>query len=169
MRNERTKQLLIGVLSGMLAVPGCVSIRHESELGTNDFAPLQNYWGCDPCETMGSQTQCCDVACEVTDLNHPTEMPIRGLQPLVPLGNAVSGVAVGVKNGVGRIGGGIVGLKGKVQKHCVDWQSKRKQKSNPPPWPKFHPVPAKPAFEAAAGDMSTTPETFGSFGPTSEE
>ena len=168
MRNERTKQLFIGALSCLLAASGCVSIRHESELGPNDFVPMQSCWGRESCEILGSQTQCCDIGCEMTDLDHPTEMPIHGMQPLVPLRNAASGAVVALKNGVGRIGSGIVRLKGNVQTHCGDWQSKHKQKNNPPPWPKFHPVPAKPAFEAATGDMATTPGTFGSFGPASE-
>jgi hypothetical protein len=176
MRNERTKQLLIGVLSCMLATPGCVSVRHACELGSNEFVPLQNYVGGAPRETLGFQAQRCDIGCEVTDLKHPTEMPIHGVQPLVPLRNAALGIVTGLKDGAGQVGSSLVGLKGKVQGHwvkvqghCGDWQSKRKQKSNPPPWPKFHPVPAKPVFEAASGDMSTTPGTFGSFGTIAEE
>lgn len=174
MRNEGTKQLLIGVLGCFLAAPGCVSIRHESELGTREFVPLQSCCEAEPCQTLGSQTQCCEIGCEVSDLNHssdlnhPTEMPVHGIQPLVPLKNAASAAVIGLRNGGARIGDSVVRLKGKVHTHCVDWQAKHKQKSNPPPWPKFHPVPAKPVFEAAAGDMATAPGTFGAFGPATE-
>jgi hypothetical protein len=63
----------------------------------------------------------------------------------------------------------MLGVKDKLQTHCSDWHSKRKEKNNPPPWPKFHPVPAKPVFEAQSGEMANAPEIFGTFGPAAEK
>jgi hypothetical protein len=165
MRKERKKQLLIGLLGCLLAAPGCVSIQHESEFGPNDFAPLQSHLNCVHCIPQGSQTVGCNSSYSETDLHHPTDMPVHGMQPLLSLRYA----ATGIKNGAGRVGSSVVGFKDKVHAHCSDWHSKRKQKSNPPPWPKFHPLPAKPAFEAATGDIANTPGTFGSFGPAANE
>ena len=165
MRNERTKHFWIGLLSLTLAAPGCVSIRHKKEFGPNDFSPLQSHLNCGHCGPIEPQLQGCEDPCEVMDLHHPMDMAIPGLQPWVPVRNAASGM----KNGASRICSSMLGLKDRMHARCSDWQSKRKEKDNPPPWPKFHPVPAKPVFEAQTGEMANAPEIFGAFGPASEE
>lgn len=165
MRIERTKQFWIGLLSLTLAVPGCVSIRHESEFGPNDFAPLQSHMTCDVCGPVEPQLAGCSDPCEGADLESPMGVELPRLQPMVPLRNA----AAGVKNGVNRICSSMFGIKERLHARCNEWQTKRKEKNNPPPWPKFHPVPAKPVFETQTGELGNSPEIFGNFGPAAED
>lgn len=165
MRNERTKQFWIGLLSMTLAAPGCVSIRHENEFGPNDFAPLQSHLNCGFSGSSEPQLQGCCDPCEVTDLHQSMDMANPGVRPWIPLRNAASGI----KNGATQICSSMLGFKDKMHARCNDWNSKRKEKNNPPPWPKFHPVPAKPVFEAQTGEMANAPEIFGAFGTAAEE
>jgi len=44
------------------------------------------------------------------------------------------------------------------------WIQAKKDEANAPPWPRFHPVPAKPAFEPERNADSDTPEIYGRFG-----
>jgi hypothetical protein len=93
------------------------------------------------------------------------DMANPGVRPWIPLRNAASGI----KNGATQICSSMLGFKDKMHARCNDWNSKRKEKNNPPPWPKFHPVPAKPVFEAQTGEMANAPEIFGAFGTAAEE
>jgi len=44
------------------------------------------------------------------------------------------------------------------------WIHAKKEEANPAPWPRFHPVPTKPVFEAEEAESSAMPETYGRFG-----
>jgi hypothetical protein len=57
--------------------------------------------------------------------------------------------------------------------HCVScrhglchWYQRKREDANAPPWPHFHPVPTKPAFEPETpySDVDATPEAYGTFG-----
>ena len=41
------------------------------------------------------------------------------------------------------------------------WCEMKKMEANPPPWPKFHPVPARPAFSRSEMSPSHTPDAYG--------
>jgi len=44
------------------------------------------------------------------------------------------------------------------------WIHAKKADANPAPWPRFHPVPTKPVFEADEAESSGMPEIYGRFG-----
>jgi hypothetical protein len=46
------------------------------------------------------------------------------------------------------------------------WVDKKKREANPPPWPRFHPIPTQPAFESQQEPNTTVPENYGCFGPS---
>ena len=44
------------------------------------------------------------------------------------------------------------------------WCAMKKAEANPPPWPKFHPVPARPAFSRSEMSPWNTPDAYGTIG-----
>ncbi len=55
----------------------------------------------------------------------------------------------------------------RVHGWCADahaWRLKKKRERNPPPHPRFHPVPVKPVFAHQPGSLSEDPEFYGRFG-----
>ncbi|MCU0711274.1 MAG: hypothetical protein MUC43_04385 [Pirellula sp.] len=165
MRSERSKKLLIGVSSLMLAVPGCVSIRHENELALIGAGSHQTHLPRNQCSSVAVSVQECGDPCRRPDSQAVRGIGLSGIEPTKP----IRIVASGVKNGANRVCSSLIGFKERVHFQCNDWWSRQKEKNNPPPWPKFHPVPAKPAFESQTGDIADSPEIFGAFGPAKEE
>jgi hypothetical protein len=50
---------------------------------------------------------------------------------------------------------------------CEEWKAwceMKKREANPPPWPKFHPVPARPAFSRSEMSPWNTPDAYGTIG-----
>lgn len=50
----------------------------------------------------------------------------------------------------------------KASIHC--WIHTKREETNAPPWPRFHPVPTRPVFEPEVKGSSMTPEIYGRFG-----
>ncbi len=44
------------------------------------------------------------------------------------------------------------------------WIQRKKEDANQPPWPRFHPIPAKPVFEPSEETLPMDPEIYGRFG-----
>lgn len=44
------------------------------------------------------------------------------------------------------------------------WILRKKEDANQPPWPRFHPIPAKPVFEPSEETLPMDPEIYGRFG-----
>ncbi|MCE3015616.1 MAG: hypothetical protein ACK56W_06515 [Pirellula sp.] len=50
---------------------------------------------------------------------------------------------------------------------CEEWKAwweMKKRDANPPPWPKFHPVPARPAFSRSEMSLWNMPDAYGTIG-----
>ncbi|XZE18731.1 hypothetical protein SH449x_004033 [Pirellulaceae bacterium SH449] len=173
MRAVRSKQLLAGVLGLMLCGSGCVSICHErdfdSAFGTPSGVPLLardfstrepepkarplRHPQPHPGVARVIHEDCGESHCDCAMPSHP---------PAEPLLDAVSGL----RSGAGHLYYRALGAKHDLHSKCTDWRNRRKEKSNPPPWPKFHPVPAKPVFESDTTESLTAPDIFGAFGPS---
>jgi hypothetical protein len=54
-----------------------------------------------------------------------------------------------------------------AKQSCSDWIARKKEEANPPPWPRFHPIPTKPVFEPEEQSPNDAPEAFGTFGKPS--
>ena len=143
MTKKRLKKRLIALLVLLtLHGTGCVSIRKVPE---NSVSKVAN------CGL--SNAPALDECCELYDRSAVAKRWARQLNPikLVP-----SGVSEWVSQQPGRCSA----MKASVQ----GWIRKKKEESNPPPWPRFHPVPTKPVFESDEIDSSSTPEIYGRFG-----
>jgi len=44
------------------------------------------------------------------------------------------------------------------------WIQRKREDANQPPWPRFHPIPAKPVFEPSEETLPVDPEIYGRFG-----
>ena len=44
------------------------------------------------------------------------------------------------------------------------WIQRKKEDANQPPWPRFHPLPAKPVFEPSEETLPMDPDIYGRFG-----
>lgn len=44
------------------------------------------------------------------------------------------------------------------------WLQRKKEDAIQPPWPRFHPIPAKPVFEPGEETLPMDPEIYGRFG-----
>jgi hypothetical protein len=173
MRVVRSKLLLAGILGLMLCGSGCVSICHEREFdaamgprllgapllarqsGAREPQPIVIPPSCarpHPGVARVTREDCGESHCECVVPCHP---------PAEPLLDAMSGL----RSGLGHLYYRTLGAKQELQSKCIDWRNRRKEKFNPPPWPKFHPVPAKPVFESDSTEPLTAPDIFGTFGP----
>jgi hypothetical protein len=56
----------------------------------------------------------------------------------------------------------------RLRYRCQDKIAAYREAANPPPWPKFHPVPVQPAFTPRETELVNAPDSFGSFGPSPE-
>ena len=54
---------------------------------------------------------------------------------------------------------------GRMKAKMSDWIRRKKEEANPPPWPRFHPVPTRPVFEPTDETEPMDPEMYGQFGP----
>lgn len=173
MRAVRSKLLLAGILGLMLCGSGCVSICHERDFDAALRPPLPGApllarksiardhqptvlprSNAHPHAGVARVTRedCGESDCDCAMPCHP---------PAEPLLDAVSGLRIGAGHFYYR----ALGAKQDLHSKCTDWRNRRKEKSNPPPWPKFHPVPAKPVFESDSTEPLTAPDIFGTFGP----
>lgn len=165
MRKKRSTSQTIGILSLMLFGSGCVSIRHENELPFDHEIVAQPQISRSSDHVLGIGCRECEDPCIATGPQQPIGISVPWMNPARPLRY----VASGVKTGANKVCSSVAGLKERVCTHCNDWWSQQKQKNNPPPWPKFHPVPAKPVFEGQPGGGAESPEIFGAFGPAQDE
>lgn len=172
MRAVRSKLLLAGILGLMLCGTGCVSICHERDFDAAMGTPLgasllaresiatEPHPAVLPRSHAYPHTGVARVICEDCGESHSNcAMPCH--PPAEPLLDAVSGL----RSGAGQIYYRALGAKQELHSKCTDWRNRRKEKSSPPPWPKFHPVPAKPVFESESTEPLTAPDIFGTFGP----
>lgn len=165
MRKKHSKSEIIGILSLMLFGSGCVSIRHENALPFDHAIAARPQISTSSDHGMGVRCQECADPCEVPGPQYPVEISMPWMKPSRPLRY----VASGVKTGANKVCSSVSGWKERVCTQYNDWWSQQKQKNNPPPWPKFHPVPAKPVFEGQSGGGAESPEIFGAFGPAKDE
>lgn len=134
----------LSALFAMLAFhsTGCVSIQN---------APLKSHESIANCGLqLGADLE---ENCEFQDRHAAMQRCASQLNPvkLVP-----SGVSEWVSQQHGR----CFALKASIH----GWIHTKRAEANPPPWPRFHPVPTKPVFESDEQESSATPEIYGRFG-----
>lgn len=142
----------IAVLATTANAGGCITLRS----GPSQTLNLQN------CSTVTTEIN--GECCELYDRREVAKQWASRLNPvkLVPqrvydwTGNAKSRSSQFIQNQHGRCLAACDSMHG--------WIHKKKEEANPPPWPRFHPVPTHPAFEPQDGMPSDAPGEFGRFG-----
>ena len=157
MRKERSKRILLCILGSIASLPGCISLHQASSLnccetlhtvephfhGVRDAIAVRSH-------RLPHRVSVAD--CAVPECDYPFEdSPLRG-------------AAASLRHGVSQAMFRVHGWKAGLHSQCSEWWADRKEKRNPPPWPKFHPLPTKPAFEPQAGEGQGSPGIFGAFG-----
>jgi hypothetical protein len=148
--NALSKLIWLCVVSMLsFQATGCVSYRHAA---LNDSLLVSN---------CGRNTNCCeplpfsrshpagvthDGAVECCDLCDAGDVSKRWLSRLRP------------------VAAWPVQRCGAMKASVCGWVNEKKAAANPPPWPRFHPVPAKPVFESDQADEAMSPEVYGRFG-----
>ena len=121
---------------------GCVSIQNAPSTSRTSIANCGLNNGADLAES-----------CQLHDRRAVMQRWARQLNPvqLVP-----SGVSEWVSQQPSRCSA--------VKDSIHGWIHTKRAEANPPPWPRFHPMPTKPVFESNDEESSTMPETYGRFG-----
>ena len=121
---------------------GCVSIQN---------APSKSHASIANCGLQHAADL--EESCELHDRRAVMQ---RWASQLNPMKLVPSGVSEWVSEQPGR----CAAVKASVH----GWIHTKRAEANPPPWPRFHPVPTKPVFESDEEESSATPEIYGRFG-----
>ena len=143
MAREGLKRRLSALL--LLVLPsstGCISIRETPQKSVSSVTNCVRNSTPDSGETY-----------ELYDQGAGRKRRARHLNPLKL-------VPSGVSEFVSQVPERCAAAKASVQ----GWIHAKKQEANPAPWPRFHPVPTKPVFEAEEAESSEMPEIYGRFG-----
>lgn len=140
---KKLKNRLIPLLVLLsLTSTGCVSIRTVPQRTVPAVA------NCGLSNVAASER-----GCELYDRSAIVKKWARQLNP-------IKLVPTGVSDWVSQQPERCSAMKASVQ----GWVHKKKEEANPPPWPRFHPVPTHPVFESDEAEYSEMPAIYGRFG-----
>lgn len=141
----------------LAAQTGCIMIRQP---GSSSFEPILvgNARASSACDTP------CETPCELYDRKEVLKRWLETARPSNIIPDRIQNMGAKIRDHSVQMHANQKQRCDEMVAKCGEWKAwceMKKREANPPPWPKFHPVPARPAFSRSEFSNMSTPEAYG--------